>query len=333
MIGLRRKSKTGPDSTRQPANEPRRGNSRTRSAPGWMFSLTLAIVCPLQAAGTSFTDVNPERAWIGPDGQTLPFRTDQEVLDFLLTARIVSFRAIGRGINNTRKVLLEKNGVTANAVFRDVHVTKDRTRSKGKMRLFFRDEAGFEVAAYRLSRLLGLNNVPPTVQRSVFGKRGTLQLWIENAFTEAQRIENHLWPEDPELWRLQVQVLRLFDNLIFNDDRNQGNVLFDSNWKLWLIDHTRSFRRDRRLPYPGTLTRCERSVWERLHALEPDRVKEALREHLHPAEVRGLLERHRLVLAHIDRLIEENGEEAVFFDLPLIRSDHPAPGTPTTTGL
>jgi hypothetical protein len=37
-----------------------------------------------------------------------------------------------------------------------------------------------EIAAYRLDRVRGLDMVPPTVERSVEGESGSLQLWVEN---------------------------------------------------------------------------------------------------------------------------------------------------------
>ena len=43
--------------------------------------------------------------------------------------------------------------------------------------------------------------------------------------------------------------MRLFDSLIFNDDRNPGNYLFDADWKLWMIDHSRAFQMRRELKY------------------------------------------------------------------------------------
>jgi hypothetical protein len=36
--------------------------------------------------------------------------------------------------------------------------------------------------------------------------------------------------------------MRVFDQLIYNTDRNTGNVLYDTGWRLWGIDHTRAFR-------------------------------------------------------------------------------------------
>jgi len=37
-------------------------------------------------------------------------------------------------------------------------------------------------------------------------------------------------------------VVRLFDQLIYNTDRNLGNLLIDKSWRLWMIDHTRAFK-------------------------------------------------------------------------------------------
>ena len=37
-------------------------------------------------------------------------------------------------------------------------------------------------------------------------------------------------------------VVRLFDQLIYNTDRNLGNLLIDKDWRLWMIDHTRAFK-------------------------------------------------------------------------------------------
>ena len=38
-------------------------------------------------------------------------------------------------------------------------------------------------------------------------------------------------------------AVRVFDELIANRDRNIGNMLWTSTWKMWMIDHTRAFRR------------------------------------------------------------------------------------------
>ena len=118
--------------------------------------------------------------WLGADGEPLPFSDEDEVLRFLLKANPVAWREIGEGINRTRKVTLELNGIRANAVFRTV----DQGRQDRPMlprRTAFHDSYVFEVAAFEMSRLLGLDNVPPAVLRRLRGQSGSLQLWVEKA--------------------------------------------------------------------------------------------------------------------------------------------------------
>ena len=48
----------------------------------------------------------------------------------------------------------------------------------------------------------------------------------------------------------QIQIMRVFDELIQNRDRNQGNILWTNDWTMWLIDHTRAFRLGKELLKP-----------------------------------------------------------------------------------
>ena len=51
--------------------------------------------------------------------------------------------------------------------------------------------------------------------------------------------------------------MRVFDELIQNRDPNAGNLLWTSDWKMWLIDHTRAFRLAKELLKPEALERVE----------------------------------------------------------------------------
>jgi hypothetical protein len=53
----------------------------------------------------------------GADGRAVPYKTDEEITDFLRTARLLSSRT-GEGITVSHVVLLEKNGVRMRAVSR-----------------------------------------------------------------------------------------------------------------------------------------------------------------------------------------------------------------------
>ena len=66
--------------------------------------------------------------------------------------------------------------------------------------------------------------------------------------------------------------MRLFTQLVADEDRNTGNVLITSDWKLWMIDFTRAFRRNKQLLAPGDVTRCDRQLLEKLKALTKEQV-------------------------------------------------------------
>jgi len=125
--------------------------------------------------------------FIGPDGTPLPFRGPDDAADFLRTARIVSDERAPGGVSGARKLLLEQDGVRAQAVFRSQAITKVKAElQSGGFQPYFRDHYANEVAAYRLARAFGLHTVPPTVMRTVSRREGSVQLWVEGAETEKE---------------------------------------------------------------------------------------------------------------------------------------------------
>ena len=254
------------------------------------------------------------RVWLGPNGQPLPFTSDEQVLEFLRTARVLSIKEIGEGITHPRKVLLEKDGIRAHAIFREINEEKIMARMRGgQTEMMFRDSFIFECAAYELSRLLGLDNVPPVVERRIGGASGSLQMWVEKAMTETVRTKRNLTPPDPTRWRRQVGMMWVFDNLVYNTDRNLGNILIDANWNLWMIDHTRAFRRREELRNPGGVVECERNFWEKLQMLDADLVRQRLKKYLRPSEIEALCKRRAKLVEHIQKLIGEKGQAHVLF--------------------
>ena len=252
--------------------------------------------------------------WIGPEGVALPFRDDAETLEFLRSAAIVSARPIGKGVNNSLKVLLEQDGVRAHAVFRRVSERKLSDRRPGSKHVAgFRDSCFFEPAAYQLGRLLGVRRIPPVVARRYGGQAGTLQLWVEDAFDERARLERGLRSPHPARWRRQKNVRRVFDALIHNIDRNQGNLLIDRRWNVWLIDHTRSFLPESDLVGRERITRCDRDLWLRLSTADRQAAARQLEPYLTPRELRSLLIRWQKLVEHIEGLIAENGAGSVLF--------------------
>ena len=255
-------------------------------------------------AGTTAAE-NDQTLYYGPDDSALPFSTEQEVLEFLSTAEITEKEKLGSGTNKKkRKVLLEKDGIQAHAILRTGYEIKD-VGAVG-----FVDSYLSEVAAYELGRLLGLDHVPPVVRR----KGGSLQLWVENATTDASRRKAGTEPADPQGFEQQIEVMYIFDNLIANTDRNPGNLLIDPSGKVWFIDHTRSFAGQRELKYPDRITGCDRDLWHRLQTVSDREILDAVEPYVRRYR-EALLERRRLLVQEIERQIAEKGEAAFLFSM------------------
>ena len=257
----------------------------------------------------------PAHIWVGPDGMPLPFKSRDEIERFLMTAVPVTEKVITTGVNKPKKILLEADGHNINAIFRyqsDIENPGLLTLPNGKSR-YFRDSYQSEIAAYKMNLFLGLDNMPPTVMRTLFGMKGTLQLWAEKTMSDRDRAMKNILPPEALPWNRQMWDMRVFDNLINNTDRNQTNILIDDNWRLILIDHTRSFARDLSLPNPELVEHCSRGLWHALRHLDETEVRKSLSPYLKSSEIDALFIRRQLLIRLIKDLISEKGEENVLF--------------------
>ncbi len=260
-------------------------------------------------------DYGPVHVWTAENGTPLPFKTTDEIEAFLLTASPTFLETIRTGVNRPKKYLLHKNGLQVRAIFRwesKTGGTREPVASSHKIR-YFRDSYLSEIAAYEMNRILGLNNLPPTVLRTIDGREGTLQLWAEQT-TQERHIEQDNIPPRMELpWERRKDDMRIFDNLINNFDRNQTNILYNENWEMILIDHTRSFARDKSLYEPEEVIRCSRGLWHTLRHLDEAKVRERLSPFLEKVEINALFVRRQRLIELIQDLIIRNGEEEVLF--------------------
>ncbi len=99
-----------------------------------------------------------------------------------------------------------------------------------------------EVAAYRLSQLLGWPFIPPTVVREGPQGIGSVQLFIEH------NQQSHFFEqrEVPELVP-QLQRMAVFDFVANNADRKGGHCLLDGDGRVWGIDHGLCFHEQYKL--------------------------------------------------------------------------------------
>ncbi len=283
--------------------------------------LALSLCLPAASAGQEQTvgqeppaTGSRQSRWLGPGERPLPYENDQEVLAFLRTAKVVSQKVLTGGVNRPLKVRLRQDGVEANAIFRIVDIRQQRIKLGGKMLLDFHDSYIYECAAWEVSRMLGIDNVPPCVERRFENKNGTMQLWIEGAMTELERREEDVKPPQQLRWMRQKQTMRLFDALIYNFDRNQGNMLIDSGWKLWFIDHTRSFRTSAVVEKLDKIAWCEHEIFERLQALDKKTLSRRLRPGVSGVQVNMMLKRRDKLVDHLSSLIDKTRTSAVLWD-------------------
>lgn len=185
----------------------------------------------------------------------------------------------------------------------------------------------FNVAAYELDKLLGLNLVIPSVERLVSGRPASVTWWADDvAMNELDRRRKGIEPPDPNRWGRELQAVRVFDELISNTYRDPApplylnsvwdNLLIAADWSIWLVDHTGAFRTRRELQDPDSLVRCPRTVLARLRAMNAARLQQALGKYLSSQQLDALEIRRVLIVRHFDRQIALKGEAGVLYDLP-----------------
>jgi hypothetical protein len=121
--------------------------------------------------------------------------------------------------------------------------------------------------------------------------------------------------------------MNVFDALIYNTDRNSGNLIIAPDWKLWLIDHTRAFRRLNALPDGPPINQCERGFYQKLKGLDETVVRETLKPYLSSFELEALWKRRGLILERLDKLIAEKGEAQVLYEFAF-KPESPPPHPP-----
>ncbi len=255
--------------------------------------------------------------WLDVEGQPLPFQDHEAIRDVLRTAQVVSRKKIDRGVAGAEKIVLKVDDTKFHAAFRSID-RKEKAEPSGRTTRrpkYYRDAAIFESAAYELSRLLGINRVPPVVERSVDGQNGTVQIWMEDTLLEVERIKRRIRPPDGTRWIQQKLIMTTFDALIANTDRNQGNSLIDRSWTLWFIDHTRAFKDSSKIHNLDKVDACERRLWNALREIDEEMIRRRLESFLEHREISELLKRRLKLIKHIEALISKHGEDVVLFDL------------------
>ncbi len=207
-----------------------------------------------------------------------------------------------------QKLTLEKDGRQEFAVFKTIDERKSGiTPLRTGPEVDFKDSWKFEIAAYDLNRMLKMDMIPPVVERTYATQKGSLQIWVDGCITELERSTKKMQPPGPMAWRQRICKVRVFDNLIYNIDRNLGNLLITPDWQLIMIDHTRCFKSLGELKSPKDLTFFSKSLMESLKGLNQKDVEARCGKYLSGAEIRAMLERRDKILALYEKVAETPG--------------------------
>jgi hypothetical protein len=124
-------------------------------------------------------------------------------------------------------------------------------------------------------------------------------------------------------------LVRAWDCLVANDDRTQQNILYTKDWRMIAIDHSQAFRSSTEYTdnlifgrnglkrtadgKPFLFRRLPRWFVESLRKLDYQSIKEAVGPYLTDREMDGVFKRRTLLLAEIDAMIKESGEDKVLY--------------------
>jgi len=240
--------------------------------------------------------------------------TDADREAFLLGGMVTSVKDIGEGVTKPIRAELTWKGVTHAAQVQRVDKPLPDFYGQDGTVLPARDAWRFNIAAYRLDRLLQLNMVPVSVARSYKGTPGAFTWWVDDVKgEETQRVREQWKAPDTERFEQQQAVGCVFDELIMNIDRNLGNMLITNAWQVVLIDHTRAFTPYHKIRNVAKLTRCSRPLLARMSALTEASIAKSVGTSLTRAEITGMLARRDRIVAFFNDEAKAKGEKNVLF--------------------
>ena len=221
---------------------------------------------------------------------------EAEFENCLRTAKVLKVEAVPIGVTKPMRAFTEPGSICESFAWKAL---------RPGIHKGFWDSYKSEIAAYELDKMVGLGMIPPIVEREVENERGAAVLWLNGV---------HSWEEalrrpKASSWTRNVVRMKMWDNLVGNTDRNKGNILADETGELFLIDHSRAFISDKKLP-AALEAYVDRELWEKMQALTFESLKERIGKWVGNGEIRAMLARRDRMKKDIDAIVAARGDHA-----------------------
>ncbi len=266
----------------------------------------------LELSLTALVCLTCQLSVVAADESTL---TNDQIKQFLLTAKIVGSKEAAKGVTHTSRLTLSDGTITHDASFQGIDEHAAEKELDSGLALNFVDSYKYNIAAYELAALVGMDNmVPVYVERRWNGHTGSLSWWVPDVkMDEAERYKQKIKAPDTDAWNNQMYRIRVFDQLVSDSDPNLTNVLITNDWKLWRIDFTRAFRLNKDPAHPQDLSRCPREMFEKLKSLDANALEERTKRYLSKDERKAVMQRRDKIVAQFQKMIAEKGESEVLY--------------------
>lgn len=259
--------------------------------------LLLVLTAPVSAARQQPAPSPSPSVVAAPSATRIWVGHNSEYEAFLRDAPFRRTEDVSTGVTRPRRGFFDPGGLCASAAW--------KVLPPGRPHGYWESYKS-EIAAYEVDKLLGLGMVPPAVEKQHRGERGAAILWLEGV--RSWKVVEHE-PKPPK-WNVEAVRMKMFDNLIGNNDRNAGNLLVDADWNLYLIDHSRAFLTEAKLR--NEIGRIDREIWQRMLALDEPTLTNALGKWLDRGAIRAMLKRRDAMKKVIDTLLSRGSEALVY---------------------
>ena len=139
-----------------------------------------------------------------------------QIRTFLKDAKVLRTRGTPKGVTAPKRLTLSDGKIEHDAVFQAIDDRKMVQQLGGGGRqetteLNFVDSYKYNIAAYELATLLGLEHMMPVyVERRWNGQLGSISWFVPTWMDESERLKKKIQPPLPAEWNNQMYRMRVF---------------------------------------------------------------------------------------------------------------------------